>query len=725
GARARGLSVGTKLAGATIALIIGVSAVIYVQLSAYQRERLLSAKEMAARAVTRLFADSCAAPIVFDDNGAIEAALGRLGRSGDIPFAGVWSGDDAGAVLAKLAVLGSGRDVTPEGVPSELEIRRESDRLVLVAPIRDVEAKRIGVAAITFSLALENRQIAQVQHNTLIASAAIAFGLTVLLLGIARVAIVRPLGKLVRAANALERGRASEVDVHSDDEIGHLAAAFRSMARAIRTREERIERRNEDMRLVLDNVEQGLLTLDAEGRLTRESSRVAREWFGEPTPGLCFWEYIGAVDARAGERFEVGWMQVVDGLIPLDVCLEQLPRRIWSDARAFELLYRPILEQGRFDKLLVVITDISARLERERAALVERETMAVFQHVMSDRSAFDDFFAEAARQVDGIVRSDGANIPKLERLIHTLKGNSSIYGIESVASFCQTLEDELEVASSELLAERRRALAVLWARVARIRSQFSSESGILVELEEHRALVQALQGQAPEELVARLDAWRFEHASRRLALMGKQIQALARRFGKGEVIIQVNANVRVPPRKWTSLWAALAHVVRNTVDHGLELPEERAGAGKRREPSVTLSLLRREQEVWLSIADDGRGIDWPALTERGRALGLPVSTQEELEAVLFAQGVSSRDEVTTMSGRGIGLAVLRETVRALGGSIRVHSEPQQGTTFVLRLPDSMLREDTELPNGASIPPRSIDPATLDGMRARASTASTS
>src|SRR5262245_23614236 len=86
GSAARGLSVGTKLAGATIALIIAVTAVLYSQLSAYQRERLLNSREMAARAVTRLFADSCAAPIVFEDDGAIQATLGRLGRSDDIPF---------------------------------------------------------------------------------------------------------------------------------------------------------------------------------------------------------------------------------------------------------------------------------------------------------------------------------------------------------------------------------------------------------------------------------------------------------------------------------------------------------------------------------------------------------------------------------------------------------------------------------------------------------------
>ena len=92
----RAVTVGVKLASATIALMVVATAIVYWQLSSYQREHLLQAKQMAALAVTRLFADSCAAPIVFEDNGSIDEALHRLGKSGDIPYAAVWTADAAG-----------------------------------------------------------------------------------------------------------------------------------------------------------------------------------------------------------------------------------------------------------------------------------------------------------------------------------------------------------------------------------------------------------------------------------------------------------------------------------------------------------------------------------------------------------------------------------------------------------------------------------------------------
>jgi HAMP domain-containing protein len=168
--------------------------------------------------------------------------------------------------------LGGGERVRPPDIPSALELRREAARLVLFAPIRDLDAKQVGLAVVTFSLARENRLIGQVRRSTLFASAAIAAGLTLLLSIIARVAIVRPLGKLVAAANAIGRGQSSSIDVHSKDEIGQLAAAFRSMSLAIESRERRITARNRDMRVVLDNVGQGFLTSTRE----RGSPRSAR-----------------------------------------------------------------------------------------------------------------------------------------------------------------------------------------------------------------------------------------------------------------------------------------------------------------------------------------------------------------------------------------------------------------------------------------------------------------
>jgi signal transduction histidine kinase len=688
------VSVGAKLASATIVLMVLVTAVVYRELSSYQREHLLQAKQMAALAVTRLFADSCAAPIVFEDNAALDEGLRRLVKSEDIPYAAVWSADASGRADRLLSELGGTHAVEPGMIPAALELRREPDHLVLLAPVRDLDGKLVGAAVATFSLVRENAVIAQVRSNTLFASGAIAVGLTLLLLIIARFAIVRPLGKLVVAANAIERGATSEIEVGSRDEIGQLAAAFRSMAHAITQREERIVARNRDMRLVLDNVGQGFLTLDRRARLSEERSRVVEEWFGVPEPDATFWAYLSRVDAGAGERFELGWMLITDNFMSLELSLDQLPKLIHTDSRVFDLVYRPILKGDELEQLLVVITDVSARIERERALVAERETMTIFKRILADRGLFDEFFDEMSGLVASIQSADGSDRVRLERTVHTLKGGAAVYELESIAELCHSIESELESSGGQVSDARKRELDASWARVGRIRAEFSADSGISVRRDEHRALLLALEARGPADLAAWLASWRFELASQRLELMAQQIKALARRLGKGDVRVRLQpTELRLPPKRWAALWAVLSQVVRNTVDHGLETPEQRIELGKSEQATVTISLRRAEHELVLAVRDDGRGIDWAAIGRRGRSLNLPVDSREELEEALFAQGVSSRAEVTATSGRGVGLSAVREVVMALGGRIKIWSELGRGTEFAIHLPDSMLNEE--------------------------------
>ena len=690
----RGLSVGGKLAGATIALMVLVTAIVFSELSAYQREHLLQAKQMAALAVTRLFADSCAAPIVFGDNVAIADTLQRLDKSDDIPYAGVWSGGVGKLPGAPIAEVGNRSDMAPKPITNTVELRREPNRLVLQMPVTDVDGHVVGAAVVAFSLVRENAVIAQVRTNTLFASGAIAVGLTALLLIIARMAIVKPLGQLVVAANALEHGKVSDVEITSRDEIGQLAAAFRTMARAITSREERIVARNRDMRQVLDNVGQGFLTLDVKARMSEERSRVVEEWFGVPAPGMTFGDYLGRISPKVAERFEVGWMLVTDTTLPPELTLDHLPKLIHSEARVFELAYKPICKNEQLDQMLVVITDVSLRVQRERALIAERETIAIFRRMVSDRGVFDEFFEEASALVAAIDAPNGADRAGLQLSLHTLKGSAAVYGLDGVAEICHTMENELDGTSGAVSDDSKRQLVAAWTRIGRIRAEFAADPGITLPREEHRALLHALEARGHTDLAARLAAWQNEPATRRLELIGRQIKVLAQRLGKGDVQIRVEpTDLRLPPRVWAPFWNVLSHVVRNTVDHGLESPRRRVEANKPERATVTLSMQRAEREIVWSISDDGRGIDWATIAKRGRSLGLPVETARELEAALFAPGVSSKDEVTSMSGRGVGLSAVLEAVSSLGGRIEVWSELGKGTKFTMHLPLSMLSDE--------------------------------
>jgi signal transduction histidine kinase/HAMP domain-containing protein len=702
------VSVGSKLSAATIALALVVTAGIYVQLSRYQRENLLSAKELAASAVTRLFADSCAAPVVFNDDPAINEALSTLGRNQEIQGASVWSVDRTGHIKQKLGELARNTNVldAPSSLPSAVTLERHPDRVVLNSPVRDQTGQAVAVATITFSLARENAAIADVERRTLLVSVGVAIGLTIVLMFMARMAIVRPLAKLVVAAKKFEEGGAGEVDVHTNDEIGRLASAFRSMGTAIRQREERINSRNRDMRLVLDNVGQGFITLDLDGNMSDEHSKIVDEWFGVPKGAMPFWDYLSRVDPAKGQWFHLGWASLREDILPLSLSLDQLPRVVHKEGQTFELAYRPILRGDQLDKTIVVITDVTSKVERERAEQAQREMMSIFHHILSDRLALEEFFTEASMLVDAIVGSDGTDHGLVTRHAHTLKGNCALFGIESVATFCHALEDRMKESPEPIGYKEKEALRSLWKKVLDVRAQLArGESFIELDREEYDNFLEELRRRADHgALAATAASWRFEPAAKRIALLGDQVQRLATRLGRAKVIVTGQATLlRLPPRKWGPFWSAFAHVIRNAVDHGIETTEERRRAGKPEHATVTLGVAHDGQHAVVTISDDGRGIDWERIATVAQERGLPHDTKAELEEALFADGVSSRTDVTEISGRGVGLGAVRALVRQLGGRIELESQLGKGTTFRFVMPQAMLMDDGAQRRQGSLP----------------------
>lgn len=702
------VSVGSKLSAATIALALVVTAGIYVKLSAYQRENLLSSKELAASAVTRLFADSCAAPVVFNDDPAINEALATLGRNQEIQSATVWSVDKAGHIKQKLGELARNTNTidAPKSLPSAVTIERHPDRVVLNSPVRDQNGQAVAVATITFSLERENAAIADVERRTLLVSVGVAIGLTVVLMFMARMAIVRPLAKLVIAAKKFEEGGAGEVDVHTNDEIGRLASAFRSMGTAIRQREERINARNRDMRLVLDNVGQGFITLDLEGAMSDEHSKIVDDWFGVPEGAMPFWDYLSRVDPAKGQWFQLGWASLRENVLPLALSLDQLPRVVQKDTQTFELAYRPILRDDQVDKTIVVITDVTSRVERERAERAQREMMSIFHHILSDRLALEEFFNEATTLVDAIIGSGGSDHGLITRHVHTLKGNCALFGIESVATFCHDLEDRMKESPEPMGYKEKEALRALWGKVLEVRAQLArGESFIELDHEEYENFQEELRRRTDHiALAATVAAWKFEPAGKRIALLGDQVQRLGTRLGRAKIMVVSEATpLRLPARKWGPFWSAFAHVIRNAVDHGIETTDERVQAGKPQYATVTMGIARDAQHVIVTIRDDGRGIDWERIATVAQERGLPHETKAELEEALFADGVTSRTSVTDVSGRGVGLGAMRALVRQLGGRIELETELGKGTTFRFVMPQAMLTDDGAPRRQGSLP----------------------
>jgi two-component system chemotaxis sensor kinase CheA len=179
-------------------------------------------------------------------------------------------------------------------------------------------------------------------------------------------------------------------------------------------------------------------------------------------------------------------------------------------------------------------------------------------------------------------------------------------------------------------------------------------------------------------------------------------RAHARKVGKKVQVVIERGEIQIDRRLFESMRDPLVHLLRNSVDHGLEDAEARAAVGKPEEGTITLRAELSVDHLTLEIADDGRGVD--AARVRAHAISRGVLGAAEAEALgdegaralIFRPGFSTAESITETSGRGVGLDVVASELARLGGRVELRTEPGQGTTFSLRVPLTLASEQVFL-----------------------------
>jgi two-component system chemotaxis sensor kinase CheA len=472
---------------------------------------------------------------------------------------------------------------------------------------------------------------------------------------------------------------------------GQLNDYAHNLERKVEARTRELDERNRGMRLVLDNVVQGFITIDLDGVMASERSAILDRWFGAPGAGATFGGLLATYDPDLAGWFGLGLDAVRDGLLPPELCLEQMPKRFDVGAKTFEIKYSPIMRDRELERILVIVSDVTEHILSERAEREQREMVALFQRITSDRSGFDEFLEDAATLV-GSLATPGDPVTE-QRMLHTLKGNCALYGLEGYAELCHSIESELADTPGPIAAEQRTALADGWRKVTAQMAQLLGDARrnvVEIEFAELAHVVEkAKQGMASRDLAVVLTSWSHEPVARRFERLAKHATSLARRLDKGELEIAIaDDGIRLDTSRWAPFWNAMVHTVRNAIDHGIESPEVRAKAGKPVRPKLSFAATRGRGRVIISVSDDGGGIRWDAVRERARRAGLPADTQADLEQALFSDGFSTAEQATSTSGRGVGMAAVRDATSALGGVVDIESTPHVGTTLRFRFPEA-------------------------------------
>jgi len=173
----------------------------------------------------------------------------------------------------------------------------------------------------------------------------------------------------------------------------------------------------------------------------------------------------------------------------------------------------------------------------------------------------------------------------------------------------------------------------------------------------------------------------------------RNVRSTCQITGKEAVLVLEGGDTLIDSDLLNKLAEPLLHLLRNAVDHGLETPSERSAAGKPQSGRILLTFARQGQQVVLRCQDDGRGLDLQAIQQRAIERGLLAEEQAlsdaEISRLVLLPGFSTRHTVSEVSGRGVGLDVVRGWVTAMNGSIQIASKPGQGCTFELRFAASL------------------------------------
>ncbi len=482
--------------------------------------------------------------------------------------------------------------------------------------------------------------------------------------------------------------------------------------------------RERSVRSLLDNAKQGFLTFGPELLVDEEYSRECARLYGGPIAGRSFPEMLAPDDEEQRLFIERLLRKLFDERDPgrRQVLLPLLPEETKIGATNVQIEYAMIADRSErgetSERCMVMLTDITEKRQLQSRMEQERNTLQTVVKVVVDYNGYSSLarsFSEwCAAPFDGdcpesVMKSA---LFDLFRAVHTFKGSFAQIGMTRLA-------DRLHHAESLVSAWSKRPVPPTAGEVLqglaelRMRDWLQEEHDVLrgvlgdaffdqdhvllvdrakiVEIE--RKMIATLSPADCSVLLPELRKIRYKPFRELIAAYPEYVVGLAERFDKIVKPFDVEGgDFLVDGDAYLPLARSLVHVFRNAVDHGLEAPDVRLENGKPESGAIRCVVSLQDDTIQLSIRDDGRGVDVEKLKRKAVAQGVLTAEESEglsEEAALhlaFLGELSSKDEATEWSGRGVGLSSVRYEAERLGGTATVASTPGAGATFTIAVP---------------------------------------
>lgn len=288
------------------------------------------------------------------------------------------------------------------------------------------------------------------------------------------------------------------------------------------------------------------------------------------------------------------------------------------------------------------------------------------------------------------------NLSELEQTVARLREQLRTMEIETEAQILYRFDRDYEVADAAaedfdpLELDRFSRMQELSRALAESTNDLLSIQSLLDNLTRESETLLLQQSRVNTELQDGLMRTRMVPFANLVPRMRRIVRQTSQELGKKTQLKVQGARGEMDRTVLERVTAPLEHMLRNAVAHGIEAPAARRAAGKAEEGEITVALSREGADVVIRVSDDGSGLRLENIRRKAIAQGLmpadaPLADREVMQFILEA-GFSTSEEVTQIAGRGVGLDVVASEIKQLGGALEIDSEPDQGTTFTIRLP---------------------------------------
>ncbi|MDB5105439.1 MAG: Signal transduction histidine kinase CheA [Fibrobacteres bacterium] len=560
--------------------------------------------------------------------------------------------------------------------------------------------------------------------------------------------ITKPIISLTNAARDLaDRDYQAEIKIDEEDETGILAEVFEGMRAKIRDYMDNlqtlVEEKVQQIRDIMENIDQGLFTFDLNLKINPDHSQKAKEVLRVEALSETTLAQILRLTSRQEELFR-DWVFVLQrdfrtqkwSYLAKLAPVQEMTLGEGDEARQVKLDYRRILNrQGGIGKIMVLAQDVTearrtTHRQQEEKVRSEDRVKIILGVASYPQETIHEFLRDTAarihalqKRIEEIPRDDyeavqGMNpsgdgfawVAPVFRNCHTIKGNAGAFGFDALAAVAEKLENRLQSLKVEKSrrafrpAEMRGLLSAMMEELQKVNEVYLTISGnvdeVFLRLPEKNvarivetAALLNRQAQSPEMA-------RFLESCKQMSF--QSLESLARKYrdltarignkvGKDVIFETVPKHQEIDPTVLYRIDEALVHLIRNAMAHGME------SKGEKRDPAkgpgrIELSYGRAAGSHVFKVSDNGKGVDREALVNKAVFMGILTKEasqsldQEEMLDLIFQPGLSTNSTIDTISGRGLGLAIVAENVKAGGGTLSVESRPGLGTSVTISLP---------------------------------------